>query len=249
MPAELSTSRGSEERASMSLRLAGHTFGYLHHRTLAEALVDLAQAGFAELELTPMPPHLHTPGFGAYERRALVRRLRAADMRCRHALAPAPADDARAVLLDGLARLLAAAESRGVTLVLENSPYGFLGRAEDLLGIAQELAHPRLRLCYDVANALAQEDPADGVRRLAGWLGLAHVSDTRRDSWAHTSIGTGDVDFGAFATALDDVGYADVVVYELVDGQDPGPRLQRDLRSLAAHGFAAPRATAAEATT
>jgi sugar phosphate isomerase/epimerase len=272
----------------MSLRLAGHTFGYLHHRTLAEAIDDLAAAGFAELELTPTPPHIHLPGFGAYERRALARRLATAGVRCvsvnpgfvdinlisvdpdfrelslrrielgmelahdlgarfhvilpgrRHALAPPTDEDARAVLMDGLARLLAGAERCGVTLLLENSPYGYLGGADDLVAIAEEVDHPRLRLCYDVANALAQEDPATGVRKLGRWLGLAHVSDTWRDRWAHTSVGRAEVDFGAFAAALGELGYDDVVMYELVDGEDPGPRLASDLRALAEHGFVAP---------
>ena len=124
--------------------------------------------------------------------------------------------------------------------MLENSPYGYLGAADDLVAIAQAVDHPRLRLCYDIANALPQEDPAAGVRRLAGRLGLAHVSDCRRDRWAHTSVGRGEADFAAFAAALEDVGYREVTVYELVDGEDPGPRLERDLRVLAEHGFAAP---------
>jgi sugar phosphate isomerase/epimerase len=272
----------------MSLRLAGHTFGYLHQRTLVDAIDDLAAAGFAELELTPTPPHVHLPGPGAYERRGLAHRLRSAGVRCvsvnpgfvdinlisvdpdfrelslrrielgtelahdlgadyhvvvpgrLHGLAPAPEEDARGVLLDGLARLLARADACGVTLVLENSPYGYLGAADDLVAIAEEVDHPRLTLCYDVANALPQEDPAAGVRRLGGRLGLAHISDGWRDRWAHTSAGRGEVDFAAFAAALEDVGYEEVTVYELVDGEDPGPRLEHDLRVLADQGFAVP---------
>jgi sugar phosphate isomerase/epimerase len=267
----------------MTLELAGSTFGYLHHRSLSEALDDLAAHGFAAVELTPSPPHLHPPGLGAYDRRALARRLARLGLRClsvnpsfgdlnlistnpefrelslrqieqgielaaeapfhvvvagrRHALAQAPADDARGVLLDGLARLLAAAERHGVTLVLENSPYGFLGKADDLVGISDEIGDPRLRLCYDVANALAQEDPAEGVRLIGARLGLAHVSDTPKASWRHTSPGRGEVDLGAFAAALAEVGYAEATVYELVDEEDPSPRLGDDLAALRAHGW------------
>jgi sugar phosphate isomerase/epimerase len=268
------------------LPLAGSTFGYLHHRSLSEALDDLAAHGFTDIELTPSPPHAHPPAMGAYDRRALARRLRRLGLRClsvnpsfgdlnlistnpefrelslrqiesgielageleapfhvvvpgrRHALAPAPADDARGVLLDGLARLLRAAERAGVTLALENSPYGFLGSANDLVGISNEVDDPRLRLCYDVANALAQEDPADGVRAIGPRLGLAHVSDTPRSPWRHTSPGRGEVDFGAFAAALDEVGYTAPTVYELVDEEDPAPRLRDDLAALRHHGWA-----------
>jgi sugar phosphate isomerase/epimerase len=270
----------------MTLPLAGSTFGYLHHRSLSEALDDLAAHGFSEIELTLSPPHLHPPALGAYDRRALARRLAGARLRClsvnpsfgdlniistnpefrelslrqiergielaseleapfhvvvpgrRHALAPAPAADARAVLLDGLERLLRAAERGGVVLALENSPYGFLGKADDLVGISNEIGDPRLRLCYDVANALPQEDPADGVRRIGSRLGLAHVSDTPAAPWRHTSPGRGEVDFGGFAGALAEIGYAEATVYELVDEEDPGPRLADDLAALRTHGWA-----------
>jgi deoxyribonuclease-4 len=269
----------------VSLALAGSTFGYLHHRSLSEALDDLARHGLTAIELTPAPPHLHPPALGAYDRRALRRALEHRGLTClsvnpsfadlnlistnpefrelslrqiesglelaedlaapfhvvvpgrRHALAPAPADDARAVLLAGLERLLDAAERRGVTLVLENSPYGFLGSSDDLVGISNSIDHPRLGLCYDVANALPQEDPAAGVRALGPRLGLAHVSDTPRSPWRHTSPGRGEVDFEAFAAALRDVGYAAPTVYELVDEEDPAPRLADDLAALERHGW------------
>jgi sugar phosphate isomerase/epimerase len=142
------------------------------------------------------------------------------------------------VLDQGLGRLLARAEPLGVTIALENSPYGYLGRASDLAEIAARWDSPRLRLTYDVANALAIEDPADGVRRAAPYLALVHVSDTWRDKWAHTVAGTAEVDFGGFARALAGIGFTGPTVYELVDGLDPGPRLPAGLAALAAAGWA-----------
>jgi sugar phosphate isomerase/epimerase len=95
-----------------------------------------------------------------------------------------------------------------------------------------------LRLAYDVANALAQEDPAEGVKRAAPYVAIAHVSDTWASRWAHTSIGRGEVDFAAFAAALRDIGFQGSTVYELVDGDDPAPRLAADLAALRAAGWA-----------
>ncbi len=155
----------------------------------------------------------------------------------RHALAPAPEAAAGSVLQRTLDRLLDRASAVGVTLALENSPYGYLGSSAELLRIAREWDTPHLRLAYDVANALAQEDPAEGVARAAPYLGLAHISDTWRDRWAHTSPGRGDVDFTAFAAALRGAGFTGWTVYELVDGDDPGPRLAADLASLAECGW------------
>jgi sugar phosphate isomerase/epimerase len=267
------------------VKLAGSTFGYLHHATLDEAIADLAGHGITEIELTPAPPHLHPPDCDAYRRRSLRAHLESLGVRCisvnpgfvdlnlistnpqfrelslrqieqgielahdleatrhvvvpgrRHALAPAPADDARGVLLDGLERLLRTAEPLGVEIELENSPYGFLGGADELLALAEEVDRPGLRLCYDVANALAQEDPAAGLARVAPRLGLVHVSDTWVGHWAHTSVGRGEVDFAAFASAVAGAGYTDSTVYELVDDEDPAPRLADDLRALADFGW------------
>ena len=156
----------------------------------------------------------------------------------RHALAPAPGDAAQAVLDRGLAALVARADELGVTIALENSPYGHLGRSGDLVEIVERWRSPRLRITYDVANALAIEDPAEGVRRAGEYLALAHVSDTWRSKWAHTSAGTGEVDFAGFARALAEIGFAGPTVYELVDGADPEPRLPGDLATLAAAGWA-----------
>jgi sugar phosphate isomerase/epimerase len=157
----------------------------------------------------------------------------------RHALAPAPDAAARAVLDESLGRLLHRATELGVTIALENSPYGYLGSSADLLGIVKAWDSPRLRVAYDVANALAQEDPADGVARLGEYLALAHVSDTWRARWAHTSVGRGEVDFAGFAAALAaNAAFTGPTVYELVDGEDPGPRLAADLGALTGAGWA-----------
>jgi sugar phosphate isomerase/epimerase len=155
----------------------------------------------------------------------------------RHALAPAPDDTALGVLNDGLERLLDRSAALGVTIALENSPYGYLGSSADLLNLVRAWDRPGLRVAYDVANALAQEDPAEGVARLGRHLALAHVSDTWRNRWAHTSVGRGEVDFVGFNAALAASGFAGPTVYELVDGEDPAPRLPADLAALEKAGW------------
>jgi sugar phosphate isomerase/epimerase len=157
----------------------------------------------------------------------------------RHPLAPAPDDAARAVLDEGLSRLVARATELGVTIALENSPYGYLGTSAELLEVVRRWDTPGLRITYDVANALAQEDPAEGVARLGPYLALAHVSDTWRSRWAHTSVGRGEVDFAAFAAALAQAGFTGPTVYELADGEDPVPRLPADLAALGSAGWSA----------
>lgn len=154
-----------------------------------------------------------------------------------HRLSPAPAATTRKYLLDGLKRLLEVAQGRGVSIVLENSPYGFHGSAKELLRLAETIDDPGLGLCYDVANAPPDEDVGATVSSIATRLRLAHVSDTRAERWMHTSPGRGDVDFDAYARALQACEFHGQTVYELVDGEDPMPRLQADIAHLEADGW------------
>ncbi|WP_216897556.1 sugar phosphate isomerase/epimerase family protein [Nocardia alni] len=155
----------------------------------------------------------------------------------RHQLAPAPLDAAARVLDDALDRLLERARRLGVTIALENNPYGFLATATELCEVVDRIDSPHLAVTYDVANALAAEDPSAGLRLLGSRLALAHISDTWKHRWAHTSVGRGEVDFGSFATTLAELGFDGPTVYELVDGEPPDDRLPTDLAALAGYGW------------
>lgn len=155
----------------------------------------------------------------------------------RHALSPAPVEACRWWLDKALTLLVDRAERLGVTIGLETSPYGYLGSGAELLEIADSFDNPHLGVIYDAANVLLTEDPADGVRAVASRLVLAHVSDAWKHKWAHTSIGRGEVDFGAFARALLDIGYQGPTIYELVDGEPALPRLHADIAALERRGW------------
>jgi sugar phosphate isomerase/epimerase len=154
-----------------------------------------------------------------------------------HQLSPAPADSLETLLEDVLHELVAKAADLGVMLTLENSPYGFFGTSPQQLALVDRIDSPHLGMTYDVANALALEDPVEALTRIAHRLSLVHVSDTWRDRWAHTSIGRGEVDFAAFAEGLESIGYAGTTVYELVDGEPPGPRFASDIELLEEAGW------------
>lgn len=155
----------------------------------------------------------------------------------RHALAPAPAPAVDALLDDVLERLIAKAQRLGVTLTLETNPYGYRGSSDDLVEVVDRVGSDTLKIAYDVANALAIEDPADGIRKVGSRLALSHVSDTWRDKWAHTSVGRGEVDFQAYADAHREIGFTGPTVYELVDGEEPDSRLDADIQKLAEYGW------------
>jgi sugar phosphate isomerase/epimerase len=224
------------------------SFGPYERRDLARTLAALdmrvvsVNPSFVDINLISTNPEI-----GEISARQILANLElAADLGAsfvvvipgrRHALAPAPDQAARAVLDRQLARLVSRAAELGITIALENSPYGYLGGSADLIEIVDRWDCPQLRITYDVANALAIEDPGEGVRRIGQRLALAHVSDTWRDTWAHTSAGRGEVDFPAFAAALTEIGFGGPTVYELVDGEDPEPRLPADLAALSAAGW------------
>jgi sugar phosphate isomerase/epimerase len=60
------------------MRIGASTLGFLHHRSLPDALGSIAAAGYRVVDVSPAPPHLYLPGIGMVERlelKALLGRL------------------------------------------------------------------------------------------------------------------------------------------------------------------------------
>lgn len=91
------------------------TLGFVHHRTLPEALEATAESGFRLVDISPTPPHLYLPGFGHYERRELAR------------------------LLDRLGLTCVSVNPYDLNLISSNLEYADLSRRQ--LGLCAELAH------------------------------------------------------------------------------------------------------------
>jgi sugar phosphate isomerase/epimerase len=156
----------------------------------------------------------------------------------RSPLVPMSRIDANRLLVAMLERLLPVAERLGVTLTVEPVPYGFIETAAQALAFAAETDMKDLKLTADCANVLfAGSDPADDLRAAGSAVAVVHISDTWRARWAHTQIGTAEVDFVAFAAAVDEIGFLGPTVYELADQDDPAPRLAADVERLAALGW------------
>ena len=94
-------------------------------------------------------------------------------------------------------------------------------------------------LGYLVANTFAIEAAAEGLAAVGDRLAVVHLSGAWRDRWAHARITEGDIDFADVARQLAATGYGGPTVYELIDGADPGPRVEDDLRLLEGWGWAA----------
>lgn len=150
----------------------------------------------------------------------------------RHALSPAPDDACRWWLDQALELLLDRAGKLGVTIALETNPYGYLGDARQLSELVDHVGAPNLAIAYDVANTINQEDPWDGVHTAGHRIRIAHMSDTWRHKWAHTSPGRGEVDFERFAQALRSIQFDGITIFELIDLEPPLPRLHDDIATF-----------------
>jgi sugar phosphate isomerase/epimerase len=156
----------------------------------------------------------------------------------RNVFIPMPEPQAKDLLKAQLERLRAVSEPLGVTLAVEPVPFGFLQTTREVVSFIEESGVGGLGLTLDCANVFfAGADPAEEVSAAAGRLSLVHISDSWRDRFAHTQIGRGEIDFAAFARALSQASYTGPSVYELVDEEDPWPRIQSDWASLSDWGW------------
>lgn len=157
----------------------------------------------------------------------------------RSPLVPMSMEDANALLARMLEELLPVAERLGVTLTVEPVPYGFIETGAQAHAFVQQTGISDIKLTIDCANVFfAGADPAEDLRASGSAVGVVHVSDSWRTRWAHTQIGTAEVDFDSFAAAVDEIDFAGPVVYELADPADPAPRLRADVERLASLGWA-----------
>lgn len=109
-------------------------------------------------------------------------------------LLPAPRERLRPWLVEALDGLAQVARPLGVRLLVENMPFAFLPRCDELVALADDLDGLDLGLVVDVANCwFAGEDPRAALERGGSRVALVHVSDTARDRYAHAPIGEGTV--------------------------------------------------------
>ena len=138
-----------------------------------------------------------------------------------HALLPPPDDRLRDVFRGALVRLVAAAEARGMRILIENIPGMVLPDARSLRTFLDQDDHGLVDVLYDVANAAAiGEDPVAGIETLGERIRVLHLSDAPRGAWRHDPIGSGGIDFPAILRTARRLRYDGAVVLEII-GADP----------------------------
>jgi L-ribulose-5-phosphate 3-epimerase len=146
--------------------------------------------------------------------------------------------------VEGMKELVAYAKGTGVQLLLENVPFTYLPTAKDMVDTAA-LIGPEVGVNFDVCNsAFIKEDPAEAIRMLGSLVKNVHISDSGYDEFKHAKLGTGIVDPGSAAKALNDIGYTGVTVLEIItdalaEGADPDGDIKASHDILASNGWAA----------
>ncbi len=139
-------------------------------------------------------------------------------------------------ILEGLSASAAYAESRGLTLALENHGR-FAGRSDQVRDIIEQIASPALRANLDTGNfLLVGQDPVAAARELAEYIVLVHLKDMRvadADETGHrfeipdgtvltgSAVGDGLVDLPAVLDLLRDAGYAGWLSLEYEGSEEP----------------------------
>ncbi len=152
-------------------------------------------------------------------------------------LMPAPEEQLLGHFFRALDELAPHAERVGTKLYVENMPFAFLPRADQLMAALERYGDERIRVIYDVANGhFVGEDPAEGLRRVAPRLALVHLSDTPREVYRHSAIGQGSVAFAALPPVLDEIGYRDPPMLEIIT-DDPDRAIADSVRRLLELGW------------
>jgi L-ribulose-5-phosphate 3-epimerase len=136
------------------------------------------------------------------------------------------------------------AERVGTQLYIENMPFAFLPDAEGLMAALERYGDDRIAVIYDVANGVfIGEDPGAGLRRVRDRLKLVHLSDTPREVYRHSAVGEGVVPFAEVPPVLEEVGYRDLPMLEII-AEDPDPALRASVERLFELGWPAHAARA-----
>lgn len=153
-------------------------------------------------------------------------------------LLPMPRGKLIELFYKGLDELVPFAESVGTAIFVENMPFAFLPRADELLQALDEYDDKdRIGVVYDVANGhFMKEDVPAALRGCARRLRCIHLSDTDQTVYRHAAIGLGTVDFRPVAAVIDEIGFRRQPILEIIT-PEPDDAIEHSARRLIDLGF------------
>jgi sugar phosphate isomerase/epimerase len=149
-----------------------------------------------------------------------------------------------AALARGLAELAAHARGSRIKVCVENMPPGVHpgSRMAELAEIVAALDDPQLALALDTGHANLSSSICDETYAAGSLLATTHVHDNNGRQDSHEPPGHGTIDWPAWRTALDSVGYTGPILLECIRHlrQDPSSFLPEVLAELTRIAPAAP---------
>jgi len=132
------------------------------------------------------------------------------------------------------------AENLGVTLCIEQLPFGFLEMSEDVRKMAEEINMDSVKVMLDTSNTVMREPITKAIKTVGEYLVHMHLSDCDGKNFAHWPIGRANIDFAAVAQALKEVRYNGVCILEVWDEKgDPAQYLADSKNRLEKLGWQA----------
>jgi sugar phosphate isomerase/epimerase len=135
----------------------------------------------------------------------------------------------REALARGLVELADHARGSRAVVCVENMPPGVHpgSRMQDLFDLLCELDRPELALALDTGHAHMSAEISVETHAAGRLLATTHVHDNDGRHDSHDAPGHGTIDWTAWATALDEVGYAGPIMLECVRQLREDPSLFR----------------------
>jgi sugar phosphate isomerase/epimerase len=109
------------------------------------------------------------------------------------------------------------ASQRGIVLALELLPRTCLGNRSAEMQSILDATGGDLRVCFDVNHITLYEGAREALRVLGGRVETLHISDHDGVDERHWVPGQGIVDWPAFVTGLDEIGYKGCLMHEARD--------------------------------
>ena len=154
-----------------------------------------------------------------------------------HPLFPAPKEELQRHFFAALDALVPLSERLGVRVYVENMPFAFLAKIDELLAAVESYGAPDIGVVYDLANAhFVHEDILEGLRKAAARLTLVHLSDTGHAAYRHDPVGEGSVPFSATPSVLKEIGYRELPMLEIIS-PDADRGVERSIAALTPMGW------------
>ncbi|GEM_PF-558493 len=121
---------------------------------------------------------------------------------------------------ESLKELVEYCRLKKIRLAVENLlPHLLGGRVEDLNSLVDELQSPTVGVCFDTSHANLAQDPVEALKNLNKRIIALHLSDNHGQYDDHLTPGNGQIYWPGIMSSLQDIGYKDVLMLEVFNGQ------------------------------